>query len=194
MDTATQALQRLTDWVKNDALPFWAKCGRNPQGGGYEALLHDGTPDYQALRRVRVEARQAYAFAHASYLGWSEDAKKCARHFWEMLVDNGMAGAKNTLSDGYGGCAHLMNPDGSLNDPLRDTYAQAFVILAGAWQYRALGDEKALKTAKNTLKFLDQFMGASNGGWFEGCPAHLPRRQNPHMHMFEALMTMFDVT
>lgn len=188
------ALNKLVNWVKSDALPFWAKFGLNASGGGYEALLPDGTPDLKSPRRVRVEARQAYAFAHCAYLGWHKDAANCSRHFWDMLITKGMAGGTAKLENGYRGCAHMMNPDGSLQDDLRDTYAQAFVMLSAAWQYRLYDDENALEIAKNALQYLDQFMGAQNGGWYEGFPASLPRRQNPHMHLFEALMTLYDVT
>ena len=94
----------------------------------------------------------------------------------------------------FNGCAHLLNPDGSLHDGLRDTYAQAFIILAGAWRYKAFNDHNALRVAEQTLTFLDSYVKADNGGWLEGLPAASPRRQNPHMHMFEALLALYDAT
>jgi mannose-6-phosphate isomerase len=110
------------------------------------------------------------------------------------LIGPGSQGGDKIDAQGFKGCAHLLNADGSLCDGFRDTYAQAFVILAGAWRYFAFKDEDALRVAIQTLDLLDTHMKADNGGWLEGLPASLPRRQNPHMHMFEALLSLYDAT
>lgn len=194
MRTTKRALKRFVEWARRDALPFWEKHGLDKNGGGYETLLLDTSPDIDALRRVRVQARQAYVFAHAGHLDWSENAKPVSDHFWEYLISKGMQGGIPKLSCGFGGCAHLLGPDGTLHDGLRDTYAQAFVILAGAWRCKAFQDEQALDIAVKTVAFLDEFCTASSGGWVEGVPANLPRRQNPHMHLFEAFMALYDAS
>lgn len=150
----------------------------------------DGRADQATLRRVRVQARQAYVYAHAGALGWHDRAKDVSDHFWAYLIGPGF----QPKTDTFNGCAFLLNPDGSLNDDFRDTYSHAFVILAGAWRYIAFKDEQSLEIAKATLDFLDTNMAADNGGWHEGLPANFPRRQNPHMHMFEALMALYDAT
>ncbi|NNC37537.1 MAG: mannose-6-phosphate isomerase [Acidimicrobiales bacterium] len=188
-----RACHKFVDWMKQDALPFWAKAAIDPDGGVFEFLNMDGTPINDIKRRVRVQARYTYTFAHASHLGWY-DGRAESDHAWKYLLGPGSAGSENFSGAGYKGCAHLLNPDGSLHDNLRDTYAQAFVILAGAWRYMAFKDQHALSIANQTLEFLDQNLKADNGGWLEGVPASLPRRQNPHMHMFEALMSLYDAT
>ena len=190
MDSVFQSLRKFESWCREDALPYWAEHGLDPKGGGYERLNMDGAPDVHALRRVRVQARQAYVYAHAGALGWYKDARAVSDHFWSYVTSNGFQGEEN----GSVSCAHLLNPDGSLHDGSRDTYAQAFVILAGAWRYIAFQDEQALKIAKQVLTGLDATVKADNGGWLEGMPAKLPRRQNPHMHMFEALLSLYDAS
>jgi mannose-6-phosphate isomerase len=187
----------LIDWAHAQALPLWANKGHDDTGGIYEFLNMDGSP-ITGLRRVRVQARMAYAYAHAGALGWYKSAEEVSDYAWKYVLGPGSAGAEDLPGDGYQGCAHLLNTDGSLHDGLRDTYAQAFVILAGVWRFKAFGDTHALDIAKQTLTFLDTYAKADNGGWFEGIPhariQSLPRRQNPHMHMFEALLALYEAT
>lgn len=186
--------RRLENWCRNDALPYWEANGLDPTGGGYERLHLNGQPDRECPRRVRVQARQAYVYAHAAKLGWHANAKAVSDHYWEQLTGRGLQGGSAIVGEGFKGCAHLLNPDHSLNDGFRDTYAQAFLILAGAWRYMAFKDSAALIIAKQTVGFLDNYAKSDNLGWHEGVPATLPRRQNPHMHLFEAFMALYDAT
>ena len=74
-------------------------------------------------------------------------------------------------------------------DARRDTYDHAFVLLACAWRLKAFGDEQARRVAERTLGFLDT-LRQDDGSYLEGDPASLPRRQNPHMHLFEASLAL----
>lgn len=194
MLTENRHFDEFINWCKVDALPYWAKAAVRPEGGVHEFLNMDGTPVTGTLQRMRVQARFAYVYAHAGALGWYEDARAVSDHAWYYLLGAGSVGGEIISGSGYKGCAHLLNPDHSLHDGLRDTYAQAFVILAGAWRYIAFKDKVSLKIATDTLALLDTHMKADNGGYLEGLPASLPRRQNPHMHLFEALLAMYDAT
>jgi mannose-6-phosphate isomerase len=42
--------------------------------------------------------------------------------------------------------------------------------------------------------FIDSDLRSPHGGFIEGIPATMPRRQNPQMHMFEAFIATFDTT
>jgi len=194
MSNFLQAADRLEHWCREQALPLWADRACDPKGGFYEHLFLDGTPDYEHSRRVRVQARLAYVYAHAHALGWYDDDGKAADHAWNYLTTKGLQGGDFIPGDGFKGCAHLLNADGSLMDGMRDTYAQAFVILAGAYRYAAFDDKSALETVKNTIWFLENHLKAENGGYIEGLPPSLPRRQNPHMHLFEAFMAAYEAT
>ena len=59
---------RLISWCKKYALPLWANNGLDTEGGFYEALKINGEPVLNSLRRVRVQARQSYVYAHADHL------------------------------------------------------------------------------------------------------------------------------
>ncbi|PHR94245.1 MAG: mannose-6-phosphate isomerase [Robiginitomaculum sp.] len=194
MENLPPEFEKFVNWCKTEALPYWAKAALAPTGGVYECLRMDGTPVTDSLKRVRVQARFSYVYAHASALGWFDNAKTVSDYVWQHVMGPGSQGGEDIPGTGYKGCAHLLAADDSLHDGLRDTYAQAFIILAGSWRYIAFKDNAALNIAKETLAFLDSNVQAGNGGWQEGLPASLPRRQNPHMHLFEALIALYDAT
>ena len=86
------------------------------------------------------------------------------------------------------GCALLLKADGSVLDSTRDLYTQAFYLLALAWRFRLSSDAKWLEAADRQIAFLDTEMASPEGGYIESIPDRLPRRQNPHMHLFEAFL------
>ena len=79
-------------------------------------------------------------------------------------------------------------------DPLRDTYDHAFVLLALANVYALDRDAQVRAEIDATLSFMDQRLRSPHGGFLEGLPATMPRRQNPQMHLFEAMIATFDAT
>ena len=186
--------QRFTSWCQT-ALKYWAHVASDPRGGFAEHLQMDGTPDFEHLRRVRVQARQAYVYAHAAHLGWYNNAQKASDHAWKFAIGPGSAGGE-FIQSGPKGCAHLVKGNGTIHDDTRDTYAQAFILLSGAWRYIAFGEQASLQKAEATLDYLNLNVKAKNGGWFEALP--LPennrRRQNPHMHLFEAFLALYQAT
>jgi mannose/cellobiose epimerase-like protein (N-acyl-D-glucosamine 2-epimerase family) len=79
-------------------------------------------------------------------------------------------------------------------NPLRDTYDHAFVLLALASVYRLGQDAQVRAEIDSLVSFLDTQLRSPNGGFLEGLPPSLPRRQNPQMHLFEAMIAAFDAT
>ncbi len=185
LNTEVQKFIRL---CRDDVLPLWAGRGVDRgRGGFYEQVNFDGTPDEQALRRVRVSSRQIYAFSHASLLGWG-DYRELVSWGVDYLVSTALR------RDGEPGFVHLLDADGAVCDTRRDLYDHAFHILGLSWAYRATNDSQMLELAEDTLAFVDESMGAPHGGWCEGIPATMPRRQNPHMHMYEALLALYEAS
>lgn len=181
--------RQLKNWTITHALPFWAENTRDERGGFYEHLSLDGTPNIDAIRRVRVQARQVYVYANAARLGWYDGAAIADKAF-DFMCDVGLS------PDGAAGFVHLINPDGTVHDPRRDFYDHAFYVLACASLMGCKGSERhvaAQKLSDELLDFIDLEMGACTG-WTEGVPATLPRRQNPHMHFLETSMALYDAT
>lgn len=173
----------LRGWAANIALPLWATIGFDGAHGGFhERLYLDGTPDHEAPRRTRVQARQIYVFAHAAVLGWYPEGLDVALRAFEFMLGRGRA------PDGAPGYVHVLAPDGTIVDASRDLYDHAFILLALGWLARATMDSQISSLIDETLAFLDEDLAAGDGTFYEGVPRSEPRRQNPHMHLFEAML------
>ena len=171
------------------ALPLWSGRGWDAVRGGFvERLGADGEPDREAPRRLRVQARQIYCFAEAARLGWYPDGRAVALQGLDYML------AKAKSPDGRPGYATILAPDGRMMSENRDTYDHAFVLLALATVYRLDRDTQVRAEIESVLTFLDRDLRSQHGGYLEGLPGLLPRRQNPHMHMFEAMIALFDAT
>lgn len=172
-----------------ESLPLWSRTGFNASvGASYERLLADGTPDTGADIRVRVQARQMFVYAMASYLGWSE----CGRGLVERI--DAFVERTAVHPETGRGYVHLLDPGFKPIDRRQDLYDHAFFILAYAWCYRAWNDRAALDKAAGLVEYLDEKFKTANGGWREGDYPAQCRRQNPHMHLFEAFLALFDAT
>lgn len=185
------ALQRLSgrskDWLFEACFPFWAERGVDPRGGFYEKLTLDGAPILEATSRVRVQARQTYVYAHAALLGWRPDE---ARALVKRGVDTMLGPCRR--DDGLFG--KMLTPGEGLADDQPELYDNAFCLMGLAWAARALADPALIGEAKKTLEAIDERLAHPSGGYCESLPARAPRRQNPHMHMFEASLALYEAS
>ncbi|MGQ3355546.1 MAG: AGE family epimerase/isomerase [Phreatobacter sp.] len=177
----------LVRWLKTESLPFWASAGLNDRTGlAYEQMDAGGSPDPDALLRVRVQLRQIYAFSHASVLGWLPNGDELAFRLWHRLREV-------AAPDGLGqGLVHLLSPDGQVSNATRDSYDHAFAVLAVSWLRRATGETKLDTDIDDLMGFVDGRLTDDVGALTEGWPQSLPRRQNPQMHWFEAMLALFE--
>lgn len=186
---ASDIVEALKERMISDALPLWSREGWDAKAGGFAEKLHaDGKADLAAPRRVRVQARQIYCFAKAAQLGWYPEGSGIAHKGLAYLLASAKA------PDGKPGFVHVLAPDGSVLNPLRDTYDHAFVLLALAAVYQLDKDAQVRAEIDSLMTFFDTQLRSPDGGYLEGVPASMPRRQNPQMHVFEALIATFDAT
>ena len=184
-----QIVRTLRALITEHSLPLWSREGWDPVTGGFvERLDLEGRADRAAPRRVRVQARQIYCFAKAADLGWYPQGRAIAMNGLDYLL------AKAKGPDGRAGFVHLLDADGSVRDPLRDAYDQAFVLLALSTVYQLSRDAQVRAELDSLMAFIDGDLRSPHGGFVEGVPATLPRRQNPQMHLFEAMIAAFDAT
>ena len=181
-------VERVRAWMQDVALPFWLSRGLDSEQGGFvEALALTGERIPGLAKRVRVQARQIYVMSHAAQLGWSSDKSlAAAREGYRFLM------AHAVHPDG--GFVHLLEADGRVRDPQRDTYDHAFILLALSWFYRASKEPDALAAIGRTLRFIDTQLAQPDGSFLESLPPATPRRQNPHMHLFEAMLSLYEAT
>lgn len=188
-EESADIVARLKARMIDHALPLWSGEGWDRTTGGFiDRLAPDGSADAQAPRRTMVQARQIYCFAKAAQMGWYPQGREVALKGLDYLL------TKARSPDGKPGFVHVLTPEGAVLKPLRDTYDHAFVLLALATVYALDRDAQVRAEIDALCYFLDTQLRSPNGGFLEGLPASMPRRQNPQMHLFEAMIATFDAT
>lgn len=175
-------------WLFDTAFPFWWDSGFDRRTGCFhEQIARTGEP-VAMPRRVRVQARQTFVYARAGRLGWDGPWREAVEAGLGVLLERGL--------NPDGGTRHLLSNDGVPIDDRRDLYDLAFVLLALAEGGAALGGHPPAFAAANRLvEWLDANWRHPEGGYREGeIDPPLPRRQNPHMHLLEALLALHAAT
>jgi mannose/cellobiose epimerase-like protein (N-acyl-D-glucosamine 2-epimerase family) len=186
---AGDIVAQLKNFIIERSLPLWSGEGWDRTGGGFvDRLDPQGRADALAPRRTFVQARQIYCFAKAAQMGWYAEGKEIALKGLDHLL------SKAKAPDGQPGYVHRLGADGAVLDARRDTYDHAFVLLALATVYSLDRDAQVRSEIDAALSFVDTRLRSPHGGFAEGFPATLPRRQNPQMHLFEAMIALFDAT
>ncbi len=184
---ATHALARLARWIADHAEGFWLTRGIDRATGlPHESLRADGSGRGDDLR-VRVLARQLFVFAR--WEGHNPAARPLAAGLLDQLVTR--------ACHPEGGFVHILSRQGRVIDSRRDLYDHAFILLAlGALRAGTRGAEVD-PLIDATLAFLDRNLADTGklGRYLDGLDASgtaltMPRRQNPHMHLLEALLML----
>lgn len=174
-------------WLGERALPLWGTSGFDREAGRFEECLSFQSECRPSLPvRLLVQARQIFVYASAMH-----------RHRGAAeLVERAFASMRRDYfrPDGRDGWVFSIARDGGVVDSTRDLYGHAFVLLAIAAYVSATGRRQALALAHETLAFVDREMVAPEGeGYVEALPERAgPRRQNSHMHLFEAMLALWE--
>ena len=186
----------LRPWLIERCLPFWAETARDHDFGGFVGVVDENAnPVVEAPKAALVQARQIYSFAHGRLLGADSSTTMAAMAAYDFLIDN-MWDWKD------GGFFHRVgrdgDPAGEGADTMKDFYDHSFVLFGLAWLHRATKDHRPLAWARKTMEFMDDALADPEyGGYHENDrsdPYPLPRRQNPHMHLLEALLALYETT
>jgi mannose-6-phosphate isomerase len=178
----------LRAWMLEHALPFWAGWGHDGPGRGFhEYLSLDGAAGGAPYKRMRVQARQIYVFSHAALLGW-QDGERLARDAYGFITRCG--------EHASGGWIRRLTPAGDgVLDPAIDLYDQAFVLFALAWYARLTQDDEPLARARRTIEWIRTHMSLAPAGFRGVLPTEPgPRQQNPHMHLLEAAIALYETS
>ena len=170
----------LDEWQETRALPLWTQAGIDQTSDTvWEALEYQGMPLRGLKRRQRVQFRQANVFARSpdpqiQDLGW--------RLFRRTMT--------HSFDPATGLFSAWISPDLQRLDQTHDLYDLAFGVLAAA-HLGAAGFDVAADVAR-LEEALSRLRGAE--GWREPAADRQPRRQNPHMHLFEAMTALYALT
>jgi mannose/cellobiose epimerase-like protein (N-acyl-D-glucosamine 2-epimerase family) len=183
----------LRPWLIDHVCRYWLTRIHDPEGGFFENLDANGAPVADRQRTTLVQARLTYVFSHAYLLsGGDPTFREAAQH--------GLAFLMRAARAPDGGWFRAFSVDGTTLDETRDAYDHAFVLFALAWYCRATGDRSVIQLADATWQFMQQCLAdAKHAGFFEEfapgrAGSKLPRRQNPHMHLLEALLALHAAT
>ena len=182
----------LRPWLLDHVCPFWLERIIDPAGGFFEELDSLGSAVTRPRRTTLVQARLTYVFSHAYLLNGDPAFGEAARH--------GVAFLMRAARAPDGGWFRAVSVEGATLDNARDTYDHAFVLFALAWYFRATNDASAIQLADATWQSMQERLAdPRHGGFFEEfAPGRgamkLPRRQNPHMHLLEAMLALHAAT
>lgn len=183
----------MTDWVRahlfETMLPFWARRAFDPDAGGFvSALSQTGERLPEDMRACLVQSRCLYSFSHAAVLSGEGWAIEAAERAYLCLVSR--------FRHRSGLWVTAATPrEGGRRDERLDFYDQAFMLFSLGWWARIGDRNAALTLAEETFAALEQELGDREaGGWREDDAARLPRRQNPHMHLLEAMHALHEAS
>jgi mannose-6-phosphate isomerase len=171
-------------WLRDDAWPLWLEHGVDWNRGAFHEHLDLASLQCRAdFRRLRVASRQTYVFAKAATFGVARAGD---------AVTLGLEFLRGRARGQDGGFAWRFNLDNRPIDPTRDLYDHAFVLLAFSAAAAVTGPNSTRPDALAVLDFITRSFPHPAGGYAESIPPTRPRRQNPHMHLLEALLAAND--
>lgn len=187
---------RLRKYLSEPFLDFqFEKFFDSERGGFHEKLTFAGDPPASGPKRLLVQCRQLFVRSRAALL--PQDIRR-------PIDDNTRAGFRHLL-DHYRDATHggwFFQTDCSGNassdpgDPGsdKDLYGHAFVIFALSSYYEATQDAEAIAAVDATIAVIERRFRAPDGHGLidrmtrDWQPRPGVRRQNPHMHLLEALL------
>jgi mannose/cellobiose epimerase-like protein (N-acyl-D-glucosamine 2-epimerase family) len=189
-----------TRWLFEEALPFWLEHAADPRHGGFfEKLSPDGAPCRTDAKSTLVQSRMLFTCAHAFFHGGGARCLGGADTAFMFLTER-------LFDSREGGFVRAVGPDGDTTspgaNPIKDTYDHSFVLLGLAALYRITPSPEVIEWIERTWGYLqDHLFDPATGGYHEDSRAYahgesypLPRRQNPHMHLFEAFLALHEAT
>ena len=186
------SVDRLSRFARNTLLPLCRDHFCDPVHGGFhERLGADLIPVATGRKRLMVQARQLYVLSHAALLGDRSGA---------AAADQGYRFLLGTYRDHvHGGWHFAATPEGEVLDGSKDLYGHVFLLFALAWLHRAFSAPGAIELAAETMDTLHARMALPYGGFHasaaqEWTPSDGPLLQNPHMHLFEAVLALHEVS
>jgi mannose/cellobiose epimerase-like protein (N-acyl-D-glucosamine 2-epimerase family) len=183
MDLSTEGLRT---WMLDTLVPSWADHAVDDSLPGYiEAFSADRQAHATPYRTTLVTARLVYVFSHAYTLHPNPEILAAAEHGMTLL---------RKVHSTNGALPRSVRLDGVPDDSTVDLYDLAFVLFACAWYHLATGDQAALALADETAAFIRTQLAHPAAGFAEDTAGTQPRRQNPHMHLLEALHALAQAT
>lgn len=188
-DTTSGTQARWRNWLFSQALPLWSNAGFDPGRSLYhERLDWASRPVAMDALRLMVQARQISTFCRAALDG-AYDAGIQALSCLDTV--------KNLYhcADNQPGWVFSIAATDRPAQTKRDLYAHAFILFAYGWAIRYANRPEDRAMARQIAADIDLIFAAPNGGFMDAVPDEgVLRSQNPHMHLLEAYLVVFEAT
>jgi mannose-6-phosphate isomerase len=160
-------------------------------GGFHEQLTPSHAPVALGTKRLMVQCRQLYVLSHAALMG-DPSGQTAASRGYDFI-------RRAYRDHTHGGWYFRASAEGQPADRSKDLYTHAFVLFALAYLHRAFAAPDALALAGETLDVVQERLAAPGGGYWDRAdetwaPDTAVRRQNPHMHLLEAVLALHEAT
>ena len=181
----SELADRCREYLFQKLLPIGRDFGWDATRGGFHERLDDRCrPISLGYKRLVVQARQIFTFTHAVAMGVDDHFSEVARWGFDHL-------RKTYWDSANGGWFFSVSEEGEPLDRRKDLYGTAFVLFAAAHYARVFG--RGWEVVEQTLSALEDLRAPDGRGYAEGRDASGAlsldvRRQNPHMHLLEALL------
>lgn len=173
-------LRRVRRWVDTSFVTLAETACDRRHGGFVERFDWSGAPIDPGFKRVRVSGRQTYVFVHAA-IGDMPGTREAAARGAEFLKGKCLRPDRQFAS--------RLTTSGEIVDGTADLYDIAFGLFALAWWHRLSADAQAVEIADHSLDHLLGAMRSPSGRGFLAREDDVgPHQQNPHMHLFEAVI------
>lgn len=179
-------LNRLTQWLRDDALPFWVSHGFDAKtGAGYEALSSSGDALPAQVRLMQNQAKLIYVLARAECVGWGSGYQTLIKNGFEFVSRYGVAANR---SDGY---IHSLNADYSVREQHYELADHAHFALASIAAYSAYGNSGDIRRAINIIDWLE-FHFKEGNHWHEFTHGAKPVGLNSTLLIFEVFLHFYE--
>jgi len=174
-------------------LKHWLAVAPSESGFLRANVTRAWRPREQKSTDLVAQSRLIYVLLSGYELTGDARFLDAARHGVDFLL-------RHFTDSVHGGFFHIVDGDGRVLDDSKHTYGHAFAIFALAHSYRVIRDERYSDAALMAWRTVNLRLRDAGGGFRPDAPRDFSggtggsRTQNPMMHLFEALLALYDAS
>jgi mannose-6-phosphate isomerase len=174
-------------WLKEKVFPRWMRVGIYPDSKLFvENFSFDGEPQASHCRAL-VQSRQIYSFVEGVRLEILE------KNVVRQIIENATDAFIQFYEKPNGSFIHAVDPKGSAVNEDVDLYTQAFALFGLAQTFSLSAKSSYKVAALKNIEYLKKERAVVTGGFTEIKSGKTMYQSNPHMHLFEALISWAEI-